>query len=404
MNESVEPTAILAVNGGSSSLKAQLFAAADGEPQPLCSIRVDDILGRAGWRTGGRYTPDSATALGALDGVEPGLRHAAAMGAILRWLAASPDYPAPAAIGHRIVHGGDLFSEPARVDAQLIKALRGLTHLAPLHQGINVDLVEACADAAPDTPQVACFDTMFHQSQGPLERHYAVPAELSTAGIQRYGFHGISYDYVSRRLRALLPGQASARAVIAHLGAGASLCAIRDWRSVATTMGFSTLDGIPMGSRCGHIDPGVLIYLMREQGMDADGLEDLLYRRSGLLGVSGVSGDMRELRESRDPRAATAIGQFCYRIVREIGSLTAALGGLDALVFTGGIGENDPALRGEVAAGCAWLGAQLDDGANARGDTTISAIGSGLHLLVIPTSEETMIARYTQALLGNAGA
>ncbi|MEJ2532067.1 MAG: acetate/propionate family kinase [Halioglobus sp.] len=404
MKESGESTAILAVNGGSSSLKAQLFAGADGEPQPLCSIRVDDILGRARWRTGGRHTPDSSSALVALDGLEPGSRHAEAMRAILRWLEGSPDYPAPAAIGHRVVHGGDLFRDPARVDAQLIEALRGLTHLAPLHQGINVDLVEACADAAPDIPQVACFDTMFHQRQAPLERHYALPAALSAAGIQRYGFHGISYDYVSRRLRTLLPGKASDRAVIAHLGAGASLCAIRKGRSVATTMGFSTLDGVPMGSRCGHIDPGVLIYLMREQGLDADGLEDLLYRRSGLLGVSGISGDMKELRQSRDPRAATAIVQFCYRIVREIGSLAAALGGLDALVFTGGIGENDPALRGEVAAGCSWLGARLDDDANARGDRTISAPGSGLRLLVIPTSEETMIARYTKAVLGTAGA
>ena len=403
MNGTGDGTAILAVNGGSSSLKAQLFTAAEGEPQPLCSVRVDDILGRARWRTSGRHTASSAAALGDLDTVAPGMRHTAAMRAILHWLQASPDYPAPAAIGHRIVHGGDLFSAPARVDGQLIAALRGLTHLAPLHQGINVDLVEACGSAAPDTPQVACFDTMFHQSQAPLERHYALPAELGAAGIQRYGFHGISYDYVSHRLQSLLSAEAPERVVIAHLGAGASLCAIRRGRSVATTMGFSTLDGVPMGSRCGHIDPGVLIYLMREQGLGADGLEDLLYRRSGLLGVSGLSGDMRELRQSPDPRAGFAIEQFCYRIVREIGSLAAALGGLDALVFTGGIGENDPALRGEVAAGCAWLGARLDEAANARGDTTISAPGSGLRLLVIPTSEETMIARYTHALLGNAG-
>jgi acetate kinase len=245
---------------------------------------------------------------------------------------------------------------------------------------------------------------MFHQGQAPLERHYALPAELSAAGIQRYGFHGISYDFVSRRLRTLLPGQASAKSIIAHLGAGASLCALRDGRSVATTMGFSTLDGIPMGSRCGHIDPGVLIYLMRDQGLDADGLEDLLYRRSGLLGLSGVSGDMRELRQSRDPRAGLAIEQFCYRIVREIGSLAAALAGLDALVFTGGIGENDPQLRSDVAAGCNWLGAQLDEGANERNETTISAPGSGLRLLVIPTSEEAMIAGYTRALLDDDGA
>ena len=404
MTATVEGTAILAVNGGSSSLKAQLFEATDGEPQPLCSIRVDDIFGRPTWRTSGRHTPASSVDPVALDRVEPGRRHAEAMRAILRWLDASPDYPAPAAIGHRIVHGGDLFSEPARVDAQLVEALRGLTHLAPLHQGINVDLVEACSGFAPDIPQVACFDTMFHQGQAPLERRYALPAELSAAGIQRYGFHGISYDFVSRRLQTLLPGQASSRAIIAHLGAGASLCALREGRSVATTMGFSTLDGVPMGSRCGQIDPGVLIYLMREQGLDADGLEDLLYRRSGLLGLSGVSGDMRELRQSRDPRAGLAIDQFCYRIVREIGSLAAALAGLDALVFTGGIGENDHHLRREVAAGCNWLGAQLDEGANERGETTISAPDSGLRLLVIPTSEETMIAGYTQALLGDGSA
>jgi acetate kinase len=304
------------------------------------------------------------------------------------------------AFGHRVVHGGVDFAAPQRMDEAVLAKLRSLIPLAPLHQPHNLAPIEAIAATAPHLPQVACFDTAFHRSQPPLAQEFALPRELTAAGVRRYGFHGLSYDYVTTRLRETEPALARGRLIIAHLGNGASLCAVQDGRSMASTMGFTAVDGLVMGTRSGALDPGVLLYLMEERGMDAKAIEDLLYRRSGLLGVSGIASDMRTLRQSAAPEAAEAIALFVYRIVREVGSLAAAMAGVDALIFTAGIGENDAATRAEVAAGCRWLGLELDAGRNAHGLGCISAPGSRLSAWVVPTDEERMIARYTHAVIG----
>ena len=305
-------------------------------------------------------------------------------------------------IGHRVVHGGTRFDAPARIDAEVLKYLATLVPLAPLHQPHNLAPIEAIAEAAPHLPQVACFDTAFHRSQTALAENFALPRDLTAAGVRRYGFHGLSYDYIVTHLAETMPMLARSRLVIAHLGNGASLCAVADGKSVASTMGFTALDGLMMGTRTGALDPGVLLYLVMERRMSAKDIEDLLYRKSGLLGVSGISSDMRTLRQSSEPEAAEAVALFVYRIVREIGSMAAALGGVDGLVFTAGIGENDAATRSEVAAGCRWLGLALDEERNKRGETRIHAEGSRLTAWVVPTDEERMIARYTGRMLATA--
>ena len=302
-------------------------------------------------------------------------------------------------IGHRVVHGGTQFTAPTAITKDVVASLKKLCPLAPLHQPHNLAPIEAIMAEAPHIPQVACFDTAFHQTQPHLAQAFALPRELSDSGIRRYGFHGLSYEFVSGRLRDVAPEYADKRVVIAHLGNGASLCAIHHGQSVATTMGFTAVEGLMMGTRCGSIDPGVLIYLMDEKKLDARGLETLIYKQSGLLGVSGISSDMRTLRGSDDPHAREAIDLFIYRIVREIGSLSAALGGLDGLVFTGGIGQRDAKTRREVVAGCAWLGAALDEEANGRGEGRIDAESSKLPVWVLPTDEERIIARHTAAVL-----
>ncbi len=298
------------------------------------------------------------------------------------------------AFGHRVVHGGVDFSAPTRIDASVLAKLTALIPLAPLHQPHNLAPIEAIAASHPDLPQIACFDTAFHRRQPPIAQAFALPRELTAAGVRRYGFHGLSYDYIVRRLRKIEPALARQRLIVAHLGNGASLCAVQDGRSIASTMGFTAVDGLMMGTRTGSLDPGVLLYLMEERGFDAKAIEDLLYRRSGLLGVSGLSSDMRTLRQSEAPEAAEAIALFVYRIVREVGSLAAAMGGVDALVFTAGIGENDAATRAEVAAGCRWLGLELDDASNLRAERRISTPGSRLSAWIVPTDEERMIAHY----------
>jgi acetate kinase len=302
-------------------------------------------------------------------------------------------------VGHRVVHGGTRFDAPARIDADVLKYLGTLVPLAPLHQPHNLAPIEAIAEAAPQLPQVACFDTAFHRSQTALAENFALPRDLTDAGVRRYGFHGLSYDYIVTHLAETMPTLARSRLVIAHLGNGASLCAVADGKSVASTMGFTALDGLMMGTRTGALDPGVLLYLMMERRMSAKDIEDLLYRKSGLLGVSGISSDMRTLRQSSEPEAAEAVALFVYRIVREIGSMAAAMGGIDGLVFTAGIGENDAATRSEVAAGCRWLGLALDEERNKRGETRLHAEGSRLTAWVVPTDEERMIARYTGRML-----
>ena len=303
------------------------------------------------------------------------------------------------AFGHRVVHGGTEFSAPALIDDKVLAKLAGLVPLAPLHQPHNLAPIRAIARVAPHLPQVACFDTAFHRSQPALAQVFALPREITAAGVRRYGFHGLSYDYIVARLKQTEPELAQARLVIAHLGNGASLCAVRDGRSVASTMGFTAVDGLMMGTRSGALDPGVLLYLMQERGFDAVDIEDLLYRRSGLLGVSGLASDMRTLRQSRAPEATEAIALFIYRIVREIGSMVAALGGLDALIFTAGIGEHDAATRAEVVSGCAWLGLTLDEARNQAGRARISGEASRVSAWVVPTDEERMISRYTSALI-----
>lgn len=305
-------------------------------------------------------------------------------------------------VGHRIVHGGTKYGAPVRVNQEILDELAKLIPLAPLHQPHNLGPVRTILEMAPHIPQVACFDTAFHRTQQHIAQWFALPRHYMEAGVRRYGFHGLSYEYIASRLRELAPRVAGARVVMAHLGNGASLCAMRDGASVASTMGFTAVDGLMMGTRCGSLDPGAILYLMHEHHLDAAGVEDLIYRRSGLLGVSGISSDMRTLRASPDPAAREAIALFVYRIIREIGSMAAALGGIDALVFSGGIGENDPATRAEVVAGCAWLAASLDLQRNANGAGLISADTSAVQVWVIPTDEEQLIARQTHALIAAA--
>ena len=303
------------------------------------------------------------------------------------------------AFGHRVVHGGTAYAAPTRVDAAVLTELGKLVPLAPLHQPHNLAPIAAILKAAPHLPQIACFETAFHRSQPVLAQEFALPRELTADGVRRYGFHGLSYDYVVARLKEIQPELAKSRLIVAHLGNGASLCAVRDGRSVASTMGFTAVDGLMMGTRTGALDPGVLLYLLEERGLDAKGIEDLLYRKSGLLGVSGISSDMRTLRASAAPEAREAIDLFVYRIVREIGSLAAALGGVDGIVFTAGIGEHDRATRAEISAGCAWLGLKLDPALNAAGNGRISVDSAAVSAWVVPTDEQRMIARYTRAAL-----
>jgi acetate kinase len=307
-----------------------------------------------------------------------------------------------AVVGHRVVHGGVAYAAPVRVDAAVFAALNQLKSLAPLHQPHNLAPIETIAEAAPQLPQVACFDTAFHHTQPPLAQMFALPRRFTELGVRRYGFHGLSYDHVSSRLAEMAPELFAGRVIVAHLGNGSSLCAMRKGRSLATTMGFTAADGLMMGSRSGSLDPGVLIHLMDTYGMGPRDLEDLIYRRSGLLGVSGVSSDMQALRASAEPAAAEAIALFVYRIVREIGSMAAALGGVDGIVFTGGIGQNDPGVRAEIAAGGAWLGLQVDAGRNSHPCGRISADGSPIEAWVIPTDEELVVASQSAALLGLA--
>ena len=305
------------------------------------------------------------------------------------------------AFGHRVVHGGTKFAAPVRVGGAIVSELEALVPLAPLHQPHNLAPIAAILDAAPHLPQIACFDTAFHRTQPVLAQEFALPRELTADGVRRYGFHGLSYDFVTKRLFATQPKLAQGRLIIAHLGNGASLCATKDGRSVASTMGFTALDGLMMGTRAGTLDPGVLLYLAQQRGMSFAAIEDLLYRKSGLLGVSGISSDMRTLRASTEPAAREAIDLFVYRIVREIGSLAAALGGVDGIVFTAGIGENDAATRAEIVAGCRLLGVTLDPARNLAGEGRISADGSAVSAWIVPTDEERMIARYTRAALAD---
>jgi len=385
---------IAVVNAGSSSVKFAFYDS-EGDQPLLLKGQVEQI----GVVPSLSASNPAGEEVASLSWPAEGFGHAQAMGAILEVAREQLAGSTVKGVGHRVVHGGTHFTGPVEVTAEIIAELEKLSPLAPLHQPHNLGPIKAIAQNRPDVRQVACFDTAFHQSQPHLAQAYALPRELSDSGIRRYGFHGLSYEYVSGRLAEIAPEHGGKRIVIAHLGNGASLCAIQEGRSVATTMGFTAVEGLVMGTRCGSIDPGALIYLMDEHGMDARALESLIYKKSGLLGVSGISSDMRSLRGSDDPKAREAIDLFIYRIVREIGSLSAALGGLEGLVFTGGIGQRDLRTRQEVIAGCAWLGADLDEQRNAAGDGLISSDYSKIPIWVLPTDEERVIARHTAALV-----
>jgi acetate kinase len=384
-----------AINAGSSSIKFALYEAS-GDPQLMFQGQIDGIGVAPRLKVkdaDGKLVGDRQWA--ALD-----LNHDAATRHILETARDLVSGRPIIGVGHRVVHGGTEYSVPIRVDAHLLEKLAELIPLAPLHQPHNLAPMRTILEAAPNIPQVACFDTAFHRSQTRLAQSFAIPRELTAAGVRRYGFHGISYEFLTARVKELFPDLAAARVIMAHLGNGASLCAVKNGRSVASTMGFTAVEGLMMGTRCGSLDPGVILYLMRQRGMDDAAIDDLIYRKSGLLGVSGISPDMRTLRSSADPAAREAIDLFVYRIVREIGSMAAAAGGVDALVFSAGIGENDPATRAEVVQGCGWLGLALDPDRNSKCSGLISANDSRIPVLVIATNEELMIVRHTIAALG----
>ncbi|THF62975.1 acetate/propionate family kinase [Pseudothauera nasutitermitis] len=390
--------AILVLNAGSSSLKFALFPT---EPQlaekPALSGQVEGIGANpeltARDANGERHHEPVTTSGGQSEQHRDALTH------LFRWLAAhNPDLEIVAA-GHRIVHGGIRFSAPTRLDGVTMRRLERLIPLAPLHQPHNLRAVHAVSALLPEIPQVGCFDTAFHRTQPAVAQTFAIPRELTAAGVKRYGFHGLSYDYVARKLPEVIGERASGAVVIAHLGNGASMTALRDGKSVASTMGFTAVEGLMMGTRTGSLDPGVLLYLMEQKGMDLKALTRLLYKESGLLGVSGISQDMRTLLNSEAPEAKEAVDLFCYRIARELGSLAAAAGGLDALVFTGGIGEHAAPVREKAAALSAWLGVEIDPQANAAHASRIESAGSRVAVAVIPTNEEGMIARYTAEVL-----
>jgi acetate kinase len=303
------------------------------------------------------------------------------------------------AVGHRVVHGGARYARPTRITQQVMEDLRELIPLAPLHQPHNLAAIEAVNERLPDVPQVACFDTAFHRGQPPVAELVPLPRELCRAGVQRYGFHGLSYEYIASVLPEVAPEIAERRVIVAHLGSGASLCALRERRSIDSTLGFTALDGLCMGTRPGSLDPGVMLYLFQGLGLSDKEVETILYKKSGLLGISGISNDMRVLLESTEPAARLAVDYFVYRAAKEIGALAAVLGGIDALVFCAGIGEHSAEIRRRICESSRWLGIELDAGANARRDPRISRTDSRTSAWVIPTNEELMIARHTSALL-----
>jgi acetate kinase len=384
------------INAGSSSLK---FGFYQGEIR-LLSGKVE-----------GLGTRPTASAIGADGELMPVFDVAAGpsqtpsdvLPAVISWAEQQLDGRELAALGHRVVHGGRLHSQPARVTTELLSELEALVPLAPLHEQHNLAPIRLILAQTPDLPQVACFDTAFHRTASDVEQAFALPYSFFEEGIRRYGFHGLSYEYIASILTTRAPETTSGCVVVAHLGNGCSACALRGGRSVATTMGFTALDGLPMGTRCGELDPGVLLHLIQEKGFSADDLVDLLYRRSGMLGLSGLSSDFRDLLASTEPRARFAIDLFTYRTARQIASLGAAAGGLDGIVFTGGVGENAPPVRSAICRTLAWLGIRLDETANQRNSERIATNDSRVGVFVIPTDENLMIARHTRSVVASEG-
>jgi acetate kinase len=387
---------ILVLNAGSSSLKFRGYDAGGSAPRLLVRGQIEG-LGTAPHFTVSNADGDRQEEKRWPPGTQ--LNHDGAVGYIGDFLRSHGEGHRLVAAGHRVVHGGVRFTQPTLVTPEVIDELAALAPLAPLHQPHNLAPIRALAQRRPDLPQVACFDTAFHHTQPEEAQAFALPAAITARGVRRYGFHGLSYEYIASRLPEVAPQAAAGRTVVAHLGNGASMCALQAGRSMASTMGFTAVDGLVMGTRCGSIDPGVILYLMDELKMDTRAVEDLIYKRSGLLGVSGISSDMRTLLASDDPHARFAVELFTYRIGRELGSLAAALGGIDALVFTGGIGERAGLVRDRVCRRAGWLGLELDPGANGKDGPRISVDASRVAAWVIPTDEELMIARHTFALL-----
>jgi acetate kinase len=385
--------AILVLNAGSSSLKfTEFLVDAAGALAVAFNGNLEELYGNA--RFGAKDAAGQKVGEHAWpDGAAPG--HAGALEFLFDWLRSRDGASEVVGVGHRVVHGGSEFSEPVRIDADVAAKLDAYIPLAPLHQPHNLLPIRLLAQRRPELPQVACFDTAFHSTASALTQAFALPASITERGVRRYGFHGLSYAYIASVLAQHDARAAAGKTVVLHLGNGASMCALRAGKSVATTMGFTALDGLVMGTRCGALDPGVILYLLQELKMDAKAIEDLLYKQSGLLGVSGLSSDMRQLLESNEPAARTAVELFVYRITRELGSLAAALGGLDAVVFTAGIGERSAPIRAAVCQQAAWLGLELDAAANETAGPRISKADSRVSAYVIPTNEELMIARHT---------
>ena len=383
---------VLVLNAGSSSIKFSVFKTETTDPEVELKGQIEGLYTNAHFSArdaNGSVVSEKRWPSGEKIGHDGALTHLA------DFLRAYRGNRRVIAFGHRVVHGGAECARPARVDAKLVTYLEKLSPLAPLHQPHNLAAIKRLLELAPQTPQVACFDTAFHRTHPEVAQSYALPPEITSRGVRRYGFHGLSYEYIASVLPKVDSRSADGRVVVAHLGNGASMCAINAGRSVASTMGFTAIDGLPMGTRCGNLDPGITLFLMDELKMDARAIEKLLYMQSGLLGVSGVSSDMRALEASKDPRAKAAIDLFVYRIGRELGSLIAALGGLDAIVFTAGIGENSSLVRSRVCRDAAWIGVKLDAVANEKHGPLITLADSPVRAWVIPTNEELMIARHT---------
>lgn len=395
------PETILVANAGSSSLKFELFdIGSDGSPASRLEGRVEGIGSRP------RLLIKTADGGLLIDETyrENKIRDLPEALALARdRLVGLLSGRMPVALGHRVAHGGPTYSGPVLVDDAVLTELERFVSLAPLHQPNNLAPIKSLRERAPEIPQVACFDTAFHRGHSPLADRYAIPEPLYTEGVRRYGFHGLSYEYVAARLPDIAPDIAQGRVVIAHLGSGASMCAIRAGRSVESTMGFTALDGLPMGTRSGQIDPGVVLYLLTEKRMKAKAVEHLLYHECGLKGLSGISGDIRDLLASDRAEAKLAVDFFVYRIALFAGALASAMGGIDAFVFTAGIGENAPTVRAAVAQRLEWLGLELDGEANGRGGPRISRQGARVACYVIPTDEELMIARHTIETLREHG-
>lgn len=391
---------ILVLNVGSSSVKFAVYLDA---PDPASALLRGKIAGigtqpvfSAADAAGRAVPPDSFPPL------ERAAGHDAVIADLLTWAQAHRGGVTIRAAGHRVVHGGRRHAGPARVTDALLAELEALSPLAPLHQPHNLAAIRCVAASAPDLPQVACFDTSFHRTQSRLAQTFALPRSLSDEGILRYGFHGLSYEYIASALPARLGARAEGRVIVAHLGNGASMCAMKERRSVATSMGFTALDGLMMGRRCGALDPGVVLYLMEAKGLGAQDVAALLYEQSGLLGVSGISSDMATLEASDAPEAKEAIDLFCYRAASELAALATGIGGLDVLVFTAGIGENSARVRRQICERLDWMGVAIDVAANQSHAGRIGSVGSPVEVLVIPTDEEIVIARSTHALAGGS--